>query len=105
MLVVVVAPPAGAAPGAPVVVVVVVEVDVASGVEVPVVVDVVDVSEEPPQAANEATSAKLAAARAIVWNLEVIKRDRLLLCLRHFLLIERQTSNFLPTLERPQLYI
>ncbi len=68
--------------GAPVVVVVEVEVAVASGVAVVVlVVVVVEVSEEPPHAANEATSAKLAAARAMVWNFEVIKSDRLLLCL------------------------
>ncbi len=65
--------------GAPVVVVVVVVV--ASGVAVVVPVVVVVVSEEPPHAANEATSAKLAAARAMVWNFEVIKSDRLLLCL------------------------
>lgn len=67
--------------GAPVVVVVVVVVAVASGVAVVVPVVVVVVSEEPPHAANEATSAKLAAARAMVWNFEVIKSDRLLLCL------------------------
>lgn len=74
--------------GAPVVVVVVVEVAVASGVAVEVlVVVVVEVSEEPPHAANEATSAKLAAARAMVWNFEVIKSDRLLLCLMRLFVV------------------
>lgn len=74
--------------GAPVVVVVEVEVAVASGVAVVVlVVVVVEVSEEPPHAANEATSAKLAAARAMVWNFEVIKSDRLLLCLMRLFVV------------------
>lgn len=74
--------------GAPLVVVVEVEVAVASGVAVVVlVVVVVEVSEEPPHAANEATSAKLAAARAMVWNFEVIKSDRLLLCLMRLFVV------------------
>jgi hypothetical protein len=81
LVVVLVVVPVEVVAGAPVVVVVVVDVAVASGVDVVVPVVVVVVSEEPPHAANEATSAKLAAARAMVWNFEVIKSDRLLLCL------------------------
>jgi hypothetical protein len=46
-------------------------------VDVEVVVDVVSVL--PPQAANEATIAKLAAARAMVFMFNVIKLNRLLL--------------------------
>jgi hypothetical protein len=54
-----------------------------------VVVEVVElVSVEPLQAANEATIAKLAAARAIVFMFNVIKRNRLLLAyfvsVKHF---------------------
>jgi len=56
-----------------------------------VLVDVVVVelvSVEPLQAANEATIAKLAAARAIVFMFNVIKRNRLLLAyfvsVKHF---------------------
>ncbi|HEY9716620.1 MAG TPA: hypothetical protein V6C69_04070 [Trichormus sp.] len=64
------------------VVVAAVDVDVspAAGV-VDVDVDVVDVlvSVLPPQAANEATIAKLAAARAMVFMFNVIKLNRLLL--------------------------
>jgi hypothetical protein len=66
-----------------------------------VVVVVVDVEEPvsvvPLQAANEATIAKLAAVRAIVFMFNVINRNRLLLAyfvsVKHFLSV-RQTSNF-----------
>ncbi|HEY9775249.1 MAG TPA: hypothetical protein V6C81_15900 [Planktothrix sp.] len=60
-----------------VVVVVAAEVSVAGAVVVDVVEDVVLLS--PPQAANEATIAKLAAARAMVFMFTVIKLNRLLL--------------------------
>jgi hypothetical protein len=62
-------------------VVVVVDDDVAVDVSVlPVVVDgVVVVELSPPQAAKEATNAKLPAARAMVFKFNVIKLSRLLL--------------------------
>jgi hypothetical protein len=64
-------------------------------VPVDVVVDVVSVL--PPQAANEATIAKLAAARAMVFMFNVIKLNRLLLAC--FVSVEHcvecgATSNF-----------
>jgi hypothetical protein len=65
-----------------VLVAVVVEVAVVEspdGDAVDVEVDVVVVSVLPPQAANEATIAKLAAARAMVFMFNVIKLNRLLL--------------------------
>lgn len=65
-----------------VLVAVVVEVAVVEspdGEAVDVDVDVVVVSVLPPQAANEATIAKLAAARAMVFMFNVIKLNRLLL--------------------------
>ena len=65
-----------------VLVAVVVEVAVVEspdGEAVDVEVDVVVVSVLPPQAANEATIAKLAAARAMVFMFNVIKLNRLLL--------------------------
>ena len=63
---------------------VVVDVDVAAPVSVPgaAPVDVLvppPVSDVPLQAANEATIAKLAAARAMVFMFNVIKLNRLLL--------------------------
>lgn len=66
VVVVLVVVPVVVVAGAPVVVVVVVVVAVASGVVVVVPVVVVVVSEVPPHAVKEATSAKLAAARAMV---------------------------------------
>ena len=66
VVVVLVVVPVVVVAGAPVVVVVVVVVAVASGVAVVVPVVVVVVSEVPPHAVKEATSAKLAAARAMV---------------------------------------
>jgi len=54
-------------------------VSVVPGALVPVDVVVVLVSVLPPQAANEATIAKLAAARAMVFMFNVIKLNRLLL--------------------------
>ncbi len=76
---VVVAPAAGAVLVDVDVVVVVAVVVSEPGALVPVDVVVVLVSVLPPQAANEATIAKLAAARAMVFMFNVIKLNRLLL--------------------------
>lgn len=62
-----------------VLVVAAVDVDVSGAVAVPVVVVVVVSDPELPQAVNEATSAKLATAKATVCLFKVIKLKRLLL--------------------------
>ncbi len=71
-----------------VVVVVVASVPVAGGVVGAVLVEV-----SPPQAVREATSARLAAVRPRFWIFNVIKLNRLLLCLILNCLRQYQITN------------